>query len=421
MRFLFLLFFATLPFQFALSPAPGIDLHISRFFALGLGSFWITISLFRQRLILPARAETLLLISFLFFSAFSLFFAENVSWGIRKLLFLFSFTPLFFVAFSVFQEKGYGKQFAEWLVAGSALSAGIGIAQFLLPFAIGLDPTLLFWQKNILPIFSGTTFSGVVSEYSSMVANVGDGNLLRASAFFPDPHIASFFWGMTLPLALVFTQSSTHRAKLYFIIASIFIFIADILTFSRGGYLALLLALAVSLAIFPSLIFKKYIPALFFCFLLLLAFFFIPNPIASRLLSSLDPADHSTSGRLAIWNEALDIIAKHPVTGVGLGNYSNTVKPSAEYREPRYAHNIFLDISAETGIVNGIVFFLLLTISITRALASLEPLKLAVGFSLLIFLAHSLFETPIYSVHILPLLLVLFAFSSYEHKTILAR
>ena len=98
MSFLFILFFATLPFQFALSPAPGIDLHVSRLLAIGLSGFWVIHSLFRRKLLLPARTETMLLTSFLFLASFSLFFAENVAWGVRKLAFLLSFTPIFFIA-----------------------------------------------------------------------------------------------------------------------------------------------------------------------------------------------------------------------------------------------------------------------------------------------------------------------------------
>lgn len=408
---LLLFFFATLPFQFALSPAPGIDLHVSRLFAIGLFGFWLIQSLLQRKLSLPASVETILFVSFLCLSSFSLFFAENTSWGFRKFVFLLSFAPLFFVAFSMFQEKRVRERFAKWFIVGSVLSAVIGIFQFFLPFAIGLDPALLLWQKSILPIFSGITFSGTVSEFSSMVAHVGGVNVLRASSLFPDPHVASFFWGMTLPFTIAFAVHSANRARVFFFAASVVILVADLLTFSRGGYLALLVTLIISLILFFPLIVKKYAPALLCLLFILLAFIVIPNPIVSRLLSSFDLTDHSTSGRLQIWREAADIIAKHPLVGVGLGNYSSEVKPSADYREPRYAHNILLDIAAETGTINGIVFFLILAFSIKRAFKSpSEPLKFAAGFSLLIFSVHSLFETPLYSVHILPLFLALIAF-----------
>ncbi len=410
--FLLFLFFATLPFQFALSPASGIDLHVSRLFAIGLFALWLIVSLFRRSLPIPRHPETALLFSFLFLSGFSLFFAEQFLWGLRKLAFLLSFFPIFFVAFSVFREEKNRKKLLAWLVFGSALSAIIGIAQFFLPFVIGLDPAILAWQKNLLPIFSGQTFSGVVSEYSSMVVNVGGINFLRASAFFPDPHIASFFWGMTLPLALVMGSRASGQTRSFFLTAALLILSADLLTFSRGGYLALLAALFVFLAFFFSPALKKHIPELvLFCFIFAL-FIVIPNPLFGRLSSMFDSSDNSTNGRLAIWSEAVHIIAEHPVTGVGLGNYSNTVKPSALYREPRYAHNIFLDIAAETGIANALLFLFLLTFAITRAFTHRHnSLSFAAGCSLLIFSTHALFETPLYSVHILPLFLTLVAFA----------
>lgn len=414
-RLLFVFFFATLPFQFALSPLSGVDLHISRLFVLGLFGLWIAHSLLRRSLILPRAFAAILLASILFLSAFSLFFAEHLSWGIRKLAFLLSFFPLFLIAFSVFRETSSREQFAKSLVYGSALSGIIGIAQSFLPFFVGLDPALRFWQRIVIPIFSGQTVSGVVSEYSSMVANVGGTNFFRASAFFPDPHIASFFWGMTLPfsLALAFqaTQQKTKGAQVLFIATTGVIFLADMLTFSRGGYLALIITAVVSFSLLFSKLIRKHFLQLGIFGVLFTLVALVPNPLSNRLLSTFDLSDHSTSGRLAIWSEAIHIIAKHPLTGVGLGNYSNTVLPSAHYREPRYAHNTLLDIAAETGIVTALLFFLAITSTTARALAKRRdnPMLFAGGCSMLIFFVHSLFETPLYSVHILPLFLSLIA------------
>lgn len=412
-RFLFLFFFTTLPFQFALSPMPGIDLHVSRLFAIGLSGLWVVRSLIRRSLILPAKLETFLLLSVLFFSAFSLFFAENSSWGIRKLGFLLSFFPIFFVAFSLFHGMKSREAFARALVFGSAISGIVGIAQFFLPFIFGLDPVMLFWQRAILPIFSGHTFSEVVSGYSSMVVNVGGTNFLRASAFFPDPHIASFFWGMTLPFSLMLAFHDTPpKIRATFLATSFIILLADILTFSRGGYLALLVTTLFALGVLFSELVYRHILAFGVFGALLILTVVMPNPLSVRLISSFDLSDHSTSGRLAIWSEALHIIGRHPLIGVGLGNYSNTAVPSATYREPRYAHNTLLDIAAETGILPGILFFLLISTALIRSATKYESNSLifAGGCSILIFSLHCLFETPLYSVHILPLFLGLVAF-----------
>lgn len=416
-RFLFLLFFATLPFQFALSPLPGIDLHISRLFALGLFGLWLIRSFIRQSLSIPTKPETWLLFAVFFLSAFSLFFVENASWGTRKLFFLLSFLPILLIASSLLRATPEREAFVRALTGGATLSALVGIVQFLLPFVIGLDPAIQFWQHAVIPLFSGLTFSNVVTEYSSMVVNIGGTNFLRASAFFPDPHIASFFWGMSLPLsiALAFQAKRDQEKKSRFFLfaaTSLLILLADILTFSRGGYIALLATLFLSLAIrFSDLIRKHTLPLLLSGAVFVLALI-IPTPLSERLVSSLDLSDHSTSGRLAIWNEAIHIIKQHPLTGVGLGNYSNTVLPSAQYREPRYAHNIFLDIAAETGVATAFIFFLAISLVLIQSLLQHRnrPFIFAGGCSILIFSVHSFFETPLYSVHILPLFLSLLAF-----------
>jgi O-antigen ligase len=116
-----------------------------------------------------------------------------------------------------------------------------------------------------------------------------------------------------------------------------------------------------------------------------------------------------------MWSAATHLIQEHPLLGVGLGNYSTAIKPTASYRDPIYAHNLFLDIAAETGILNALVFLILLFVSwwhLTRQTQTPRPTKNLLwwaSLSLIIFGTHALVETPLYSVHILPLLIALLA------------
>lgn len=409
-EFIFLAFFLTLPFQFAISPTGHIDLHISRILSIFIGALWIIRSLLRRSLRLHIGSIPLLV--FLFFSIFSLFFAEHLEWGLRKIAFLISFVPIFFAASDLFSsgEKSLQLTFLRCLVVGAALSGVVGIVQSVLPFIIGLDPSIAIWKQYFLPLFLGEASSKTIAEYSSMVANVGGNNAFRSSAFFPDPHMASFFWGMTLPLSIALAIPIKGLGSLKWILASAIILLADLLTFSRGGFFALIGAGLVILQESFSHVSRRGI-LIFIAFTCLTALIvLIPNPLSARFASSFNVQDHSNSGRLAIWREAALIIKDHPFSGVGIGNYSSTVKPSADYREPRYAHNIFLDISAETGIVNGFLFLIFIAISCFYALRHRSAAR-AAGFSIIIFLIHSIFETPIYSVHILPLFLAIIALS----------
>src|SRR6266568_1859838 len=102
-----LLFFcALLPFQFALNPTSGYDLAIVRvviplFFIVllfGLVSKKNNISFFSIK-------TTYLVFIFGLLATFSLFFSHNLFWSLRKLFFLFSIAPIYFIALSVFRIK----------------------------------------------------------------------------------------------------------------------------------------------------------------------------------------------------------------------------------------------------------------------------------------------------------------------------
>lgn len=77
----------------------------------------------------------------------------------------------------------------------------------------------------------------------------------------------------------------------------------------------------------------------------------------------------STSSRAAIWTRALKLIRAHPLLGVGVGNYSDAISELPIPGPPRdsysvgafnaHAHNIVLQVAAESGIP-GVIAFLLI-------------------------------------------------------------
>ncbi len=122
-------------------------------------------------------------------------------------------------------------------------------------------------------------------------------------------------------------------------------------------------------------------------------------------------------GRIETWKQSIDVIINNPL-GAGLGNYPLEIKPSADYREPIYSHNLYLDIAAETGIINALLFIWLITASILGfiKLGKNNKFCLAGAISLVIFFIHSIFETPLFSVHNLPLLLIIIALSTAKDE-----
>lgn len=414
------LFFFLLPFQFALAPTAGADVAIARVAVAGITLTWLVLALVRKSIWIPRTWVSALFVSFLFLSAFSILFADNPAWGARKLLFLLNFAPLYFVLADTLHHHPEALQkIARTTVWGSVLAALVALGQFCSQFILGVPTVVEFWRSMVLPLFLGPIFGDSATEYSSLLVNVHGATLLRATAFFPDPHVAAYYFGMTLALGCGIAWRSGEKKWLF---AVGLLFVADILTFSRGGYIGL-----VALFLVFGLFFTKktdllkkqrnyfIVTSIVIAFTVLSIFF---TPIGDRFRSSFSLEEGSNEGRIAMWRAGYDAIASHPITGVGLGNFSLFVKPSADYREPIYAHNLFLDIMAETGILNGLIFILLIMGSIFTLWQYRHSNDILLGTSagLALFLTHSLAENPLFSVHILPLFLLFVVIGSQEQE-----
>ncbi len=426
---LFLLFIFYIPFQLALNPREGVDLASVRIFIPLLFLIWLLIGLKNRKIIIPHSPQTFLIFTFLFLNAFSLFFAENINWGIRKLLFLLSIFPLYFVVSSLpfSKNKQLNAKLMSVIACSSSLLALVGIIQFVLQFIVGLDKTYAFWVKIITP-FLGNSFSQAVLQNPSWLVNVGGHTLLRATAFFPDPHMLAFYLGMTAPIVLGLYLQQKKNKTIY--LASLcIILLADVLTFSRGGYLGLLAGLTFFGIIYLKteiFIAKKNPSKIIFSALTLATIIFllvvVPNPLSQRLTSILNFNEGSNIGRIQTWQQSIKIIKKNSLTGVGLGNYASTIKPSADYREPIYSHNLYFDIAVETGILNAISFILIVLFSIKSFLKKYRQknnlIYLSLASGLVVFSIHSIFETALFSVHILPLLIIFISLSNNNHSTL---
>ena len=219
---------------------------------------------------------------------------------------------------------------------------------------------------------------------------------------------------MLLPWAVaLWATSKSHKA--FFLLASFVLAVCDVATFTRGGYLALIVA---AIVILPLVSRKTAWKILSGVTLFIFLFFVVPknpvtNPVAGRITSTFNINEGSNQGRLAIWKQALTVISKHP-QGVGIGSYPLAINPEATYRTPIYSHNIYLDIAAETGIITALIFILIIGTSLTNfwRISRDNSFYVAGVASITIFTIHSLVENPLYSVHVLPLFLIIIAISS---------
>lgn len=408
------LFCLLLPFQVALSPFSGVDLASVRLFIPLLFLLSFGLGLLRRKIIFSGGVVGIGLMLFLTLGALSFFQAIEINWAIRKWLFFISIFPLFFL--SALTINSYQKVIglARALVASGFLVSLIAIAQFSAQWLWGWDAVYNWWAKIIVPPFLGASLGGMVLAYPSWLVNLGGQTVLRATAIFPDPHMLSLFLGLVMPISFGLALNSQKRI-FYFIAGSLMI-IADGLTFSRGGYLGLVAGImgVIIFYLVNSSAKKRWL--IIFSVIAILLLSLSMAPIRSRIYSSFDLKEGSNSGRLVMWQKATEATLQSPVLGVGLGNFPVFVKPSTNYREPIYAHNTYLDIAAEMGVINALVWCFILVWTIKRFLnlAKKQLFFLFPAVSILVFASHSMVETGLYSPVVLSTLLIILSWSYYE-------
>lgn len=74
--------------------------------------------------------------------------------------------------------------------------------------------------------------------------------------------------------------------------------------------------------------------------------------------------DYSAEGRLQAWKAASKMIVDHPFIGVGLASFGPAF-PNYSTDRPREAHNTLLQITAESGILAGLMYLFVVIATIT--------------------------------------------------------
>jgi O-antigen ligase len=408
-EYLFLGLILILPLQFALNLGDNADLAITRILIPVIFLLWLGRGLAKKKVWISNRAEAWLVAAFLFFLILSVLLGEDSGRGLRKLVYFLSILPLFWVAADIFREEKFKIKVLKITIISGTLAAILGIVQFALQFIIGLD-TELKYARSLSPFFLGHSLGKLVSSNPSWLVNISGKTLMRAFGFFPDPHAFSFFVSMCFFIALGYAfYGKGGRFRIFVGIGSAMALLAVLLSFSRGAYLGMI----AGVAFFAAAIMYRVGwlgKSLTVAGLVAVALFlFNPKAVSQRFFSSFDLREGSNAERMKNWKKAADIISDHPLTGVGLGNYAAEIEPTIGERSSIYAHNIFLDIAAETGILNGLIFLLLIFISIFRGARGGSAVGLGLSASLIYFLVHGFFDTPIYSPQVLTILLIILA------------
>ncbi len=105
--------------------------------------------------------------------------------------------------------------------------------------------------------------------------------------------------------------------------------------------------------------------------------------LAALSISDLMRGEIEASHRVRLWEQSLETMVAHPLTGAGLGNEvcaTHHVTPNGERQRLNDPHETFLSIGAQSGLP-ALMAFMLLLVLVIRARRTLAP-SLALGVGL---------------------------------------
>jgi len=269
-----------------------------------------------------------------------------------------------------------------------AISAGIILASF----------------DGIWQVFMGRDF---IRGYVPMLS-IG---FVRATASFKDPNTLGIYLSAIAPLIFglnLYYFKEKKRMAMFFL--SLIALIGIALTYSRPTLLAVYAAV-----FFLGWIKKNRVLVTLLIVAMLIAPFIAPKSVKdwARQVNYNPLRFMCNDDRIAIYQNSLNMIKAHPIIGVGANTFMKNYKKYKIYPQYRnavtadyvYAHNNFLHMAAEIGLI-GLGFFIWLLYklfveckNIYRKLDDnyLKIVSLSLSACLIAFLVNGLTESSLYS------------------------
>jgi len=300
--------------------------------------------------------------------------------------------------------------FLSLIYASDPLRAQTGLANFLKDAVIAVMVVLLIQSKDcfrlaIWGFLSVGILLGSIAVYQYLTGSFNNPywglaesqvmNIVnrvegyRIMGTFLDPNFFAQIMVVIIPLALnrlLYEEKLFHKFLAIWSLAASFLTV--IFTFSRGGFLALILVLG-----FIVLWRKPPLVAVLSGLLILLLLIpFLPPSYFERIQTILDylpfrgsdiRGEVSFRGRLSEYEVGWQMFTENPILGIGYENFPayyldySTKLGLDPRRTERSAHSLYLEILAEQGLV-GMFFFGLILYSVFKSLTKCRKIFLKI-------------------------------------------
>ncbi|MBQ7557698.1 MAG: O-antigen ligase family protein [Lachnospiraceae bacterium] len=226
---------------------------------------------------------------------------------------------------------------------------------------------------GIVANYLGIGYSSKAWIDSEMFDNISG----RAVSTLENPNMLGEYLILLIPVALVMILGHGEgMRRLYAFFCAAIMTVCLVLTWSRGAWVALLLAVVILLLIWH----RRSVWLIIAGGLSIpLVMTFLPSSIVSRFTSIGNMADSSTSYRVYTWQAAVKMIRANLFSGVGIGEASwRRMYPLYSYmgvEAAPHSHNLFFQITLEMGIFALIIFLIILFFIMASSFTTLRDLS----------------------------------------------
>ncbi|MFH1458940.1 MAG: O-antigen ligase family protein [Candidatus Omnitrophota bacterium] len=223
----------------------------------------------------------------------------------------------------------------------------------------------LFWVLFALAII--VSIAAIIQHKMGLGLYYRIEGITRVSGTEVDPNFFAIQLVMLVPILLYLFLAKRNlliRALLLFGLG--LLLLAVVFTYSRTGMLALLFSLAIFVVkpVFSKQ--KNWIPLI--CAILAIIMFlpFIPQKYWERVKTITDFEDPAIRARLDTWRIGAEIITENPIIGIGYGAFKfeygerAASSPYVDTKAYLVAHNSYVELGAESGLLALLVFFALI-------------------------------------------------------------
>lgn len=297
---------------------------LARLAGIGIAGFWLAAVLLDGRLRKPHLFHALALLFFLW-NAASLFWSPFSASVLQRVKTYAQIYVLTIILWETYQKR------SELMAALQAYILG----SFVLIYS------------SIHNYITGSIAVAYEGRYSATGVNAVDMTLI-------------LMLGLPIALQLFFMNVSAGKSPLLQILNLAYIPLAifsALLTGSRTSLVAIL-PFGVYLVVTRHIkVQKKLLVLGLLLFSMSVLFPFLPSSVISRLSTvgvSIEEMD--LGGRVDLWREGIEVLAQHPLMGVGGGAIDLSIGSAV--------HNTFISIAAETGFIGFLLFSLMLGLAV---------------------------------------------------------